>query len=137
MAATALSSHRTEPVNVHRAADRLPETWSPRVAATINEVLLKVSRLDGDFVWHNHPDTDEAFLCLSGRVVLELRDGEPEAERSVTLDPGDLYVIPRGVYHCPHAEPGTTIALLEAAGTVNTGGVPDERTAPTDAFLDD
>jgi mannose-6-phosphate isomerase-like protein (cupin superfamily) len=137
MATTADPTHRTEPLNLGEAARGLAETWVPRVAAQVNDVLVKVVRIDGDFVWHNHPDTDEAFLCLAGRLTIDLRDGEPQRERSITLGPGDLYVIPRGVDHCPHAEPDTTIAILEAAGVVNTGAAESELTAPVDRPLGD
>jgi mannose-6-phosphate isomerase-like protein (cupin superfamily) len=126
---------RTSPINLPAAAAGLAETWSPRVAGRINEVLVKLARLDGDFVWHNHPDTDEAFLCLSGHLVIELRDGDRHAERSIELRPGDLYVIPRGVDHCPHAPAGATVALFEAAGVVNTGQAGGELTAPVDRPL--
>jgi mannose-6-phosphate isomerase-like protein (cupin superfamily) len=136
VAAPTRPTHRSEPLNLRQTAAELRDTWTPRVAAAINDVLVKLVRIEGDFVWHNHPDTDEAFVCLSGRVIIDLRDGEPEQERSVTLDPGDLYVIPRGIYHCPHAEPRTTVALLEAAGTVNTGAVASDLTAPLDQPLD-
>jgi mannose-6-phosphate isomerase-like protein (cupin superfamily) len=129
-----VTAARPEPLNLSAAASGLAETWSPRVAAQVNEVLLKVVRMEGDFVWHDHPDTDEAFLCLSGRLAIALRDGDQE--RSITLEPGDLYVIPRGVYHCPRAEPGTTVALLEAAGVVNTGAAASELTAPVDRPLE-
>lgn len=100
-------------------------------------MLVKVARFDGDFVWHNHPDTDEAFLCLTGEVTIELRDGDPERQRSVTLTPGDFFVVPRGVFHCPHAPGGAAVALFEAAGVVNTGAAESSLTAPVDRPLDD
>jgi mannose-6-phosphate isomerase-like protein (cupin superfamily) len=122
------------PINLASAAAGLPEAWSPRVAGRVNEVVVKVARLDGDFVWHNHPETDEAFLCLDGQLVIELRDDE--GERSIELLAGDLYVIPRGVYHCPHAAAGATVALFEAAGVVNTGQAGGDLTTPVDRPLD-
>jgi mannose-6-phosphate isomerase-like protein (cupin superfamily) len=127
---------RNGPVQLRAAAERLAEVWSPRVAARVNDVLVKVVRIEGDFVWHNHPDTDEAFLCLGGSLTLDVRDGDPEQERSVVLEPGDLYVIERGVFHCPHAPEGATVALFEAAGVVNTGAAGGELTAPVDRPLD-
>jgi mannose-6-phosphate isomerase-like protein (cupin superfamily) len=129
-----MSKYRPEPVNLPKGAAGLSEAWSPRVASRINDVLVKVARFDGDFVWHNHPDTDEAFLCLSGHLVIELR--EDDRERSVELTEGDLYVIPRGVYHCPHAPEGATVALFEAAGVVNTGDAGGDLTAPVDLDLE-
>jgi mannose-6-phosphate isomerase-like protein (cupin superfamily) len=121
------------PINLTRAASGLPEAWSPRVVGQVNEVLLKVARLDGDFVWHDHPNTDEAFLCLEGQLVLDLRFGRREL--SIELGAGDLYVVPRGVQHCPHAPTGATIALFEAAGVVNTGEAGGALTAPVDRPL--
>jgi mannose-6-phosphate isomerase-like protein (cupin superfamily) len=130
-------TYRTEPRDLARAAQDLSETWSPRVAGQINDILVKVARFDGDFVWHNHPETDEAFLCLSGSITIDLRDGEHLAERAITLRPGDFYVIPRGIYHCPHAAEGATVALFEASGVVNTGDASSSLTAPVDRRLDD
>jgi len=145
---------RTGPIDLAVAAAGLAEVWSPRVAGRVNDVLVKVARLDGDFVWHNHPDTDEAFLCLDGRLVIDLRDGiDPEGgidlrdgidlegggptrARSIELAPGEFYVVPRGVYHCPHAPGGATVALFEAAGVVNTGQAGGGLTAPVDRPLD-
>ncbi|HET7278859.1 MAG TPA: cupin domain-containing protein [Dermatophilaceae bacterium] len=117
------------------AASGLDDTWSPRVAGRVNDVLVKVARIEGEFVWHDHPATDEAFLVLSGRLRLRVRDGAPERERTIDMEPGDFFVVPRGVEHCPVAEPGTSIALMEAAGTVNTGAAGGSLTAPVDQPL--
>ncbi len=118
-----------EPVNLTAAAGRVEELWSPRTVGAVNDLLVKVARIEGEFVWHDHPDTDELFLVLTGRLVIRLRDGEVE------LRPGDLYVVPRGVEHCPLADPGTSIALLEPAGVVNTGDAGGALTAPVDVPL--
>ncbi len=127
---------RTVPRDLAAAAGGLAETWSARVAAQVNDVLVKVARIEGDFIWHNHPDTDEAFLCLAGEVTLDLRDGDGDDERTVTLTPGDFFVVPRGVFHCPHSPSGASIALFEAAGTVNTGEAGGDLTSPVDRPLD-
>jgi len=134
MSASVRPANRTSPLHLGAAAAGLAELWSPRVAARINDVLVKVVRIEGEFVWHNHPDTDEAFLCLDGTLTIDLRDGEPEQERSITLAPGELYVIERGIYHRPHTD-GATIALLEGAGVVNTGAAGGAQTAPVDQWL--
>ena len=128
--------YRTTPVSLPKGAAGLAEAWSPRVAGRVNEVLVKVARFDGDFVWHNHPETDEGFLCLSGRLVIDLRDGDPDSPRSIELLEGDLYVIPRGIFHCPHAPAGAAVALFEGAGVVNTGDAGGGLTAPVDLDLD-
>ncbi|WP_406212756.1 cupin domain-containing protein [Streptomyces canus] len=80
-------------------------------------VVCRRPGLKGEFVWHTHEDTDELFLVISGRLTIQLRDGD------VVLGPGELFVVPRGVEHCPLAEEETAILLFEPAGTINTGDV--------------
>ncbi len=127
---------RPLPVNLPAAAAGLADLWSPRVAGRVNDVLMKVVRIEGDFVWHDHPDTDEAFLCLDGQVDLEVRDDGTGRVDTVELRAGDFFVVPQGVQHCPHAPGGATIALFEAAGVINTGAAGGEFTALVDVPLD-
>ena len=82
--------------------------------------LIKLVKLKGEFVWHRHPETDELFLVVEGRLTIQLRD-DLLGEHSVTLGPGQLYVVPRGVEHCPIAEGDVSALLIEPAGVVNTG----------------
>ena len=96
------------------------EHYQPRVVAEFNGHDVMVAKLKGEFVWHSHDDTDDFFLVLSGRLRIELRDGE------VTLGPGDLYVVPRGVEHRPVADEEVHVVLIERTGTPNTG---DPKTA--------
>ena len=117
------------PVNLAAVAADLTETWSPRVVGSVNDLLVKVGKVEGEFVWHDHPETDEFFLVLSGALTIRLPD------REVSLQPGDCFVVPRGVRHCPVAATGTTIALLEPAGVVNTGAAGGTLTAPVDQPL--
>jgi len=126
---------RPRSVNLPQAAAGLAELWLPRVAARVNDVLVKVVRISGDFVWHDHPDTDEAFLCLDGQVDLEVADAGTGRITTVELRAGDLFVVPRGVRHCPHSAAGATIALFEAAGVVNTGATGGDLTAAVDVPL--
>ncbi len=102
------------------------EAWAPRIVARYNGNEVMVAKARGRFLWHAHPETDDLFLVLGGRLRIELR--ESGAERSVTLGPGDLYVVPAGVEHCPVAEPEADLLLIEPAGTPNTG---DPATAVT------
>ena len=107
----------TEPLPVN-LADKLAafsETWSPRVVTGFNGHDVMVVKARGEFVWHSHPDTDDLFLVLRGRLVIELRDGK------VQLGPGDLYVVPAGVEHRPVAEEEVHMLLIEPKGTPNTG----------------
>ncbi len=101
-----------------RLAEKLAsfdDRWSPRIVAELNGQHLKVAKLEGAFVWHAHPDEDEAFLCLDGSFRIELRDG------TIELAPGDLVVVPRGVEHRPVADAEAHALLFEPASTVNTG----------------
>ena len=120
-----------DPVDLVAACARLTETWSPRVVAALNDYRFKVARLDGPFVEHAHADTDEAFLVLEGRLTLELPD------RAVTLGPGELFVVPRGVPHRPVATGPCHVLLVEPAGLVNTGDATDVPSAPVDRWLDE
>lgn len=109
-------------VNLARELAAFDERWAPRIVAQLNDYELKVVKLEGEFVWHAHAETDEAFLVLAGELTIELRDGE------VHLRPGELHVVPRGVEHRPRAERECHVLLIEPAGTVNTGDAGGERT---------
>ena len=111
-------------------ADKLAlfsEHWSPKVVARLNDYEIKLVKIKGEFVWHDHADTDELFLVLEGRLTIQLRD---PGERSVTLGPGQLYVVPRGVEHCPRADDEAHVLLIEAEGTPNTGDSTERAPAP-------
>jgi mannose-6-phosphate isomerase-like protein (cupin superfamily) len=123
------SSRRPAPVNLAAKAASIPEQWSPRVVAELNDYQFKVVRIEGDFVWHDHPDTDEAFLVLDGTLRIDFRDG------AVTLGPGELFVVPRGVEHKPYAEREVRLLLVEPRGVVNTGSAGGERTAANDVWI--
>jgi mannose-6-phosphate isomerase-like protein (cupin superfamily) len=112
-------------VNVINLENRLATFtgyWQPRTVGQFNDLDLMVVKVQGEFVWHKHDDTDDFFLVLKGRLTIRLRNGE------VTLGPGELFVVPRGVEHCPTAEEETHILLIEPSGTPNTGKV--ETAAP-------
>jgi mannose-6-phosphate isomerase-like protein (cupin superfamily) len=98
------------------------EYWSPKAIGAVNECLVKVVKLRGEFVWHAHEAEDELFLVLRGRLRLQFRDGE------LLVDPGELVIVPRGVEHRPVADEETHVLLLEPATTVNTGTAGGERT---------
>lgn len=116
-------------VNLDERFTRFTEQWSPKVVARLNDYEVKLVRIQGEFVWHDHQDTDELFLVLDGELTIQLRDG------NVTLGPGELYVVPRGVEHCPKADREVRALLLEPRGVVNTGGVGSELTAGYDDSL--
>ena len=111
-----------EAVNLAAKLALFSERWSPKVVASFNGHDVMVVKVQGRFIWHSHPDTDDFFLVLRGRLKIEMRDGD------VTLGPGDLYVVPHGVEHCPVADEETELLLIEPVGTPNTG---DSATAAT------
>lgn len=94
---------------------RVSEHWSPTVVARLNDYEIKVVKVQGEFVWHTHEGTDELFLVLDGELTIQLRGGD------VVLRPGQLYVVPRGVEHCPRADGEVQALLMEPRGVVNTG----------------
>jgi mannose-6-phosphate isomerase-like protein (cupin superfamily) len=113
-------------------ADRLAqfsEHWSPKVIARLNDYEIKVVKIQGEFTWHTHEETDELFLVLAGELTIQLRDGD------VVLRPGQLHVVPRGVEHCPIAAGEVHAMLIEPAGVVNTGDAGGPLTAGYDDSL--
>ncbi|MGV9879544.1 cupin domain-containing protein [Streptomyces sp. NPDC003006] len=120
----------TFPVAVN-LADKLAqfsELWSQKKVAKLNDYEVKLAKLKGEFVWHSHENTDELFLVISGRLTIQLRDGD------VVLEPGELFVVPRGVEHCPVADEETAILLFEPAGTINTGDAGGPMTKVAETF---
>jgi mannose-6-phosphate isomerase-like protein (cupin superfamily) len=103
-------------VNLDRQCGRFHDHWSPRIVATVNDYDIKLVKVQGEFVWHQHHDTVELFLVIDGRLRVQLQDHD-----DVVLGPGELFVVPRGVRHCPAADQETRVLLLELQDTVNTG----------------
>lgn len=118
-----MSTSSRQPINLAGKLQRFNDLWSPKIVATLNDYELKVVKLRGDFTWHDHPDTDEVFLVLHGSMQIEMRD------HTVTLNEGELFVVPKGVEHCPHAEEECHVLVVEPAGVVNTGDAGGELTA--------
>jgi mannose-6-phosphate isomerase-like protein (cupin superfamily) len=104
-----------EKVNLAAKLALFSERWSPKVVARFNDLAVQVVKVQGEFVWHRHEETDDFFLVLDGHLTIQLRDG------NVELDAGELFVVPRGVEHCPLAADEASILLIEPAGTPNTG----------------
>ncbi len=123
------ANKRHAAINLSEKFKLIHQQWTPRVVAQVNDYAFKLAKIEGEFVWHAHADTDEAFLVVAGELVIELRDG------SVKLGPGELYVVPRGVEHKPVAAEECHILMIEPAATVNTGDAGGERTQPTDQWI--
>jgi mannose-6-phosphate isomerase-like protein (cupin superfamily) len=133
-AASLEGAHRTHqpPYRAIRFADKLSlihDQWQQRVVAEMNDYQFKLVKIEGDFIWHDHADTDETFIVLDGELRIDFRDG------AVHLAAGDMYVVPRGVEHKPYAAKEVQMLLIEPRGVKNTGSVDSERTAANDVWL--
>jgi mannose-6-phosphate isomerase-like protein (cupin superfamily) len=117
------------PVDIVEKLRRVSDRWSPETVARLNDYEIKVVKLAGEFVWHTHQDTDELFLVISGQLTIQMRDG------NVTLGPGQLFVVPRGVEHCPLTLGEVHAVLIEPLGVVNTGDTGGSLTAVPDDSL--
>jgi len=108
--------------NALAAMDEITAPWQPHRLTSINDYDVKLAKFDGEFVWHTHPDTDEFFLVLAGSITIRMRD------RDVELGPHDVFVVPRGVEHCPTAAAEASVLMFEPRTTVNTGDAGGDRT---------
>ena len=102
-------------INLTEKLSTFSDYWQPCVVGQFNGHDLMVVKVKGEFVWHKHDETDDFFLVLSGRINIQLRDG------TVALGPGEIFVVPKGVEHCPVAEDEAHVLLIEPRGTPNTG----------------
>lgn len=116
-------------INLEDKFARFSEHWSPRVIAEMNDYQFKLVKVQGEFVWHSHSDSDEVFIVLEGSLVIEFRDG------AVTLEAGEMYVVPRGVEHRPVADSECKMMLVEPRGVVNTGEAESTLTADNDIWV--
>ena len=114
---------RMSKVNLAEKLALVNEHWSPKTVGGMNDYEVKVVKVQGEFTWHTHAETDEFFLVIEGRLTIRLRDGE------VILEPGELYVVPKGAEHCPYSDGETQVLLIEPKGVVNTGDAGGELTA--------
>jgi mannose-6-phosphate isomerase-like protein (cupin superfamily) len=116
-------------INLNEKFSKFSEHWSPKIIAQMNDYHFKLVKFQGEFVWHDHKDTDEAFIVLDGEMTIHFQDGD------VLVRDGEMFVIPKGVEHKTSAKSECRAMLVEAAGTVNTGDSRGDKTAPTDAWI--
>ncbi len=109
-------------INLAEKLELIQEDWSPRIVGQVNDTVVKLAKLKGEFVWHHHENEDEMFMVIKGRLIIKLQ------EEDLLLEEGELVIITRGVEHCPVAEKEVQVLLLEPASTVNTGNVISEMT---------
>ena len=116
-------------INLMEKFGLFSEHWQPKVIAEMNDYQFKLVKLQGDFVWHHHAETDETFLVIEGELRIEFREG------AVVLGPGEMFVVPKGVEHKPFAEHEVKLMLIEPRGVRNTGSESGERTAQNDVWV--
>ena len=117
------------PLNFRDKLAKFSDQWSPKVIAEMNNYQFKLAKVQGNFVWHHHKDTDEVFIVLDGQVTIEFRDG------AVELSTGEMFVVPKGVEHKPFAEHECHLLLIEPRGVVNTGDTGGQQTADNDVWI--
>jgi mannose-6-phosphate isomerase-like protein (cupin superfamily) len=116
-------------INLGKKFGLFTEQWQPKVIAEMNDYQFKVVKLQGDFIWHDHKDTDETFIVIEGTLRIDFRDG------AVEIGPGEMFVVPKGVEHKPYAEREVKLMLIEPRGVRNTGEEGGERTAANDVWI--
>ena len=116
-------------INIDEKLTKFSDHWSPRVVAEMNEYQFKLGKIRGEFVWHNHVDTDEVFIVVKGSMGIEME------HETVTLNEGEMYVVPKGVMHKPYAIEECHVMLVEPQGIVNTGEEEGDLTAENDVWV--
>jgi mannose-6-phosphate isomerase-like protein (cupin superfamily) len=118
-----------QPINLRQKLGLFSDHWKPRVIAEMNDYQFKLVKFQGEFIWHDHHDTDETFIVVDGEMRIDFRDG------AVRLSAGEMFVVPKGVPHKPSAEREVRVLLIEPRGVLNTGDEGGERTAPNDVWI--
>ena len=116
-------------INFAQKLSLFTEQWQPKVIAEMNDYQFKIVKLQGDFIWHDHRDTDETFIVLDGTLRIDFRNG------SVQVGAGEMFVVPKGVEHKPYAEDEVKLLLIEPRGVLNTGHEGGDRTARNDVWI--
>jgi mannose-6-phosphate isomerase-like protein (cupin superfamily) len=117
-----------EPVNLMEKLEQFQDFWHPRIVGELNNSYVKLAKLKGEFVWHQHHDEDELFFVIKGTLKMCIRDEADGCTRTLTVEAGEFLIVPKGVKHYPIAEDEVHVLLMEPKTTVNTGDVTDERT---------
>jgi mannose-6-phosphate isomerase-like protein (cupin superfamily) len=112
---------QTEPIRLSAALDTFTDHWQPRIIANFNDYDVRVAKVLGEYVWHQHDDTDELFMVISGELSIDLEASADADKRTVVLPAGSVYVVPRGVRHRPRAQSEAALLVLDPTGTRSTG----------------
>tara|TARA_B100001989_G_scaffold63278_1_gene42672 strand:- start:1004 stop:1363 length:360 start_codon:yes stop_codon:yes gene_type:complete len=116
-------------INFKSKFQKFKDHWSPKVIAEMNDYQFKLVKIEKDFIWHQHDDTDEVFIVIEGKISIEFED------ETVEINEGEMIIVPKGVKHKPFSEEEAKIMLIEPTGTVNTGEIDDKLTAPNDQWI--
>ncbi|AZC20729.1 MULTISPECIES: cupin domain-containing protein [Pseudomonas] len=127
--ASSTAQRQYQSINFAQKLGLFSEQWTPKVIAEMNDYQFKISRLQGEFVWHSHAETDETFIVLDGLLHIDFRDGQ------VSIASGEMFVVPRGVEHKPWSEQEVKLLLIEPRGVLNTGNQGGARTALNDVWI--
>ena len=119
----------SDKINLKEKFSKFTNHWSPRVIAEMNDYQFKIAKIKGEFVWHNHKDTDETFIVMEGEMTIKLRNGE------VKLSEGEMFVVPKGVEHKPSAKKECKILVIEPRGVINTGEAGGKFTITEDVWV--
>ncbi|WP_281557523.1 cupin domain-containing protein [Thalassomonas sp. RHCl1] len=124
-----MTTKGTDKVNIADKFSLFDELWTPKVIAQMNQVQFKLVKIQGEFTWHSHEDTDEVFMVMSGCMSIELRD------KTIRLSAGEMFVIPKGVEHKPYAQELCQVMIIEPKGVINTGDAGGALTAENDVWI--
>jgi mannose-6-phosphate isomerase-like protein (cupin superfamily) len=116
-------------INLKEKISKFSDYWSPKVIAEMNDYQVKLVKIQGEFVWHNHDDTDETFIVIEGEMKIEFEN------ETVELSEGDMFVVPKGIEHKPWAENECKVMIIEPRGVVNTGNAEGDLTASNDVWI--
>lgn len=118
-------------INLETKFNLFQDQWSPKIITQMNDLHYKIAKIQGDFIWHSHPETDETFIVIKGRMQIEFPD------RTIALEAGEMVVVPKGVAHKPTADHECHILMVEPAGTINTGDADSDRKVTTEEWIKD
>jgi mannose-6-phosphate isomerase-like protein (cupin superfamily) len=118
-----------EAIDLSDKLSRFSDKWAPKIIAQLNDYHIKLAKIEGQFIWHSHPETDELFFLLDGTMIIQMREG------NIELKPGQMFVVPKGMAHKPVAGEECHVMLIEPAGTVNTGDAGGEMTFATEQWI--
>lgn len=116
-------------INILEKFTKFSDHWSPKIIAQMNDYDFKIAKVSGDFTWHNHKETDEVFIIIEGKLRIDFRD------TNITLNEGELFVVPKGIDHKPFAEKECKILIIEPKGIINTGNAGGYQTAEDDVWI--